>query len=947
MSGPERVEIVFDGRTLAARRGLSLAAALLEAGVRTVSTGAATGRPRGVYGIGAEEPGAFVRVESAVGAPMAAATEVAVEDGLRASGLAGFARLPAGQEEPAAVRRDKVWAHCDVCVVGGGPAGLAAARAAADAGARVILAGRGAEFGGGLTGAAAAIGGVPEREWRAGQAAALAAAAEVRLLRRTVVTGRYDHGELIALQRRPDAPAGGALERLWHIRAGAVVLATGGAERPIAFEGCDLPGVMLAGAAAGYARRFGVRPWRSAVVFGCHDEALWNAAELHDAGVRIAAVADARPEPGAAPAAALAERGIALHRGHGVLRARGGADGTLDAAVLAPVDPAGRACGDPVEVPCDLLAVSGGHDPVLDLAAHTGLRPRWSAARAAFLPAALPEGLHCAGAAAGTRAAEDAVAEGAAAGAAAAAGPEVPGGGAAPGPVAARTAHGAADGGAPPMALWATAGPDTDEAAVVVDLAREATLADVRAAVAAGRSSVEHVKRSTTIGTGPDQGRTSGVLLTGLLAAMLGRGMDEVGGTTRRPPYAPIPFAALAGRDTGEFLDPVRRTPMHAWHEAHGAVFEDVGQWKRPRYYPREGEDMGAAVLRECRAARSGAAVLDASTLGKIMVAGRDAGVFLDAMYTGMASTLKVGRCRYGIMCTADGMVFDDGVAVRLADDRYLITTTSGNADTVLAWLEEWAQTEWPHLCVQFTPVTDHWATVSLTGPRSREIMAGLAPRMDVSAAGFKFMTWRDGEVAGVPARVLRVGFTGELTFEINVAAHYGAAVWEAVQDAGLEHGITAYGTETMHVLRAEKGFIVVGHETDGSVTPLDAGMGWAVSTKKDFVGRRSLARADSARADRGQLVGLVPDDPRRVLAEGAQLVAASDAGAAPPVPMQGHVTSSYDSAALGRSFALALLRGGRDRHGERVLAVHLDEATPARVVDPVFYDKEGSRRDG
>jgi sarcosine oxidase subunit alpha len=384
---------------------------------------------------------------------------------------------------------------------------------------------------------------------------------------------------------------------------------------------------------------------------------------------------------------------------------------------------------------------------------------------------------------------------------------------------------------------------------------------------------------------------------------------------------------------------------MHDWHVRQGAVFEDVGQWKRPWYFPRPGEDMVTAVRRECAAARTGVGVLDASTLGKIEIRGPDAAEFLDRVYTGMFSTLRVGSCRYGVMCKADGMVFDDGVTARLGPERFLMTTTTGNAATVLDWLEEWLQTEWPDLRVHCTSVTDQWATVAIVGPRSREVVAQLAPELAVDNTSFPFMTVREAVVHGVPARVFRISFSGELAYEVNVPAWYGLALWEAVMAAGAPHGITPYGTETMHVLRAEKGYVIVGQETDGTATPQDLGMSWAVSSKKaDFIGKRSHSRADTSRADRKRLVGVLPDDPDEVLPEGAQLVAQPGE---PPVPMLGHVTSSYHSAALGRSFGLALVAGGLERVGQRLYAPLADRTVTVTVTEPVFYDPEGARRDG
>ncbi len=481
-----------------------------------------------------------------------------------------------------------------------------------------------------------------------------------------------------------------------------------------------------------------------------------------------------------------------------------------------------------------------------------------------------------------------------------------------------------------------------------VDLQRDSTVADVWRAIGAGMRSVEHVKRYTTIGTGSDQGKTSAVNAIGVIAdALQAETPGEVGTTTFRPPYTPVSFALLAGRDRGELHDPVRTTPMHSWHVAHGAEFENVGQWKRPWYYPRPGEDMAAAVRRECLAARTGVAMMDATTLGKIEIVGPDAPEFLNRIYTNAFAKLPVGKARYGVMCTPDGMVFDDGVSMRLAADRYLMTTTTGNAAVVLEWLEEWLQTEWPHLAVHCTSVTEQWATVAVVGPDSREVVARLAPDLDVSAEAFGFLEFREAVLGnGIPARICRISFSGELAFEINVAAWYGLAVWEAVHEAGQDFGITPYGTETMHVLRAEKGFVIVGQDTDGTVTPYDLGMDWVVSKRKDFVGKRSFARPDTARDDRKQLVGLLPVDPAELLPEGAHLV---ELGVRwePPVPMLGHVTSSYRSAILDRTFAMALVRNGRQRIGE-VLHVPVDgRSIPVEVTEPVFYDVEGARRDG
>ncbi|WP_236542547.1 2Fe-2S iron-sulfur cluster-binding protein [Spiractinospora alimapuensis] len=902
------ISVTFDGRELAAFVGDTLASALLANGVRVVATSPERGRPRGVHGVGQAEANAHVRITSAPGEPLVAATMVAAYDGLHARSLAGLGTL---STSPDVSRSDTMWAHCDVLVVGGGPAGVAAARAAVARGQRVVVADDHPALGGRT---ARRGDDAPTRSLAdlRGEIADLEAQPEVRVLTRTTVTGYHPGGGVTAFQRRTDqpvdAPEARARHRIWNIRAGEVVLATGRGERSVAFAGNDRPGVMLAGAAVEYARNYGVLPGQRAVVFACHDGALADAAALADAGVNVLAVVD--PRPAAEPRSDLLRRGIEVLNGHAVVRTTGDEEGCLTGAVVAPLGPTGVVLPDRREFGCDLLAVSGGRDPVLGLLTQARGTTRWSEEQAAWIPAEVPPGVRVVGGAAG----------------------ESP-------PSA----------GGPPSATWVVTAPDADPDQTFVDLSRDATLADVHAAIAHGMVSVEHVKRFTTIGTGPDQGRTSGSVLAGILAERLDRDLDEVGRTRARPPLVPVPFAAVAGRCRGDFLDPVRRTPMHDWHVDAGAVFEDVGQWKRARYYPRptvDGvEDMDTAVARECRTTRAAVGVLDASTLGKIMVEGADAPRFLDRIYANTFSTMRVGRCRYGVMCGTDGMVMDDGVSVRLAEDRYLITTTSGNSDSVLNWLEDWLQTEWPDLCVACTPVTDQFATVSVVGPRARDVLRHLAPDLDVSVEGFAHLDMRESRVAGIEARILRVSFSGELTYEISVPSWYGLALWEAVVSAGRPYGITPYGTETMHVLRAEKGFIVVGHETDGTTTPRDAGLGWAVSKKKDFVGKRSLARPDSAREDRQTLVGLRPRDRRTPLAEGAQLI--EDPEAATPVPMVGHVTSAYPHSTEGGPFGLALLAGGAERHGETLWAYHLGARVPVTICEPVFYDPEGARRDG
>ncbi|MEV4333669.1 2Fe-2S iron-sulfur cluster-binding protein [Streptomyces sp. NPDC049597] len=934
------LSFTFDGTVYTGHPGDTLASALLANGVHHVASSIKYGRPRGVLAAGAEEPNALVQIEEPFPEPMLTATTVELYEGLVARGLSGQGRLSSRPDE---ARYDTMHAHCDLLVVGAGPAGLSATLAAARSGARVILVDELPQAGGSLLGSQELLDGAPATDWVDDVVAELDACADVQILQRTTAFGSYDDGLVLALEKRTDhlgaaAPAHISRQRIWRIRAQQVVFATGAYERPVAFDDNDRPGIMLAGSARTYLGRFGVLPGRQAVVFTTNDSAYPAALELADAGLRIAAVIDARDEVPSHWRTACDERGIEVRAGH-VVTGTSGVERVSRAHVAAFSE--GR-LGDRQGIDCDLLLVSGGWNPAVALFSQARGSLRYDAGIGAFVPAEALDSVRTAGAASGTFTLSGCLTDGADAAwrALAALGRT--------GRMIALPAAAPLPEAAPGRVLWRVPSPqDPDGSHQFVDLQRDAHVADVLRATGAGLRSVEHVKRYTTIGTAHDQGRTSGVMTSGIVAEALGVDVADLGTMRLRPPAVPVAFAAFAGRNRGELFDPVRVTALHPWHVEHGALFEDVGQWKRPWYYPQRGETMDDAVLRECRAARTGVAMMDGSTLGKINVQGPDAGVLLDRLYTNMMSTLEVGRVRYGVMCGVDGMAIDDGTVIRVAEQEFLLTTTTGNAARILEWMEEWLQTEWPDLRVHLTSVTEHWATIPLVGPRSRDVLALVAPGLDVGNDAFPFMSWQDATVAGIPARVCRISFSGELAYEINVPAWDGITVWKALHEAGSSFGITPYGTETMHVLRAEKAYPIIGQDTDGTITPQDLGMSWVVSKKKaDFVGKRSFSRAENQRGDRKQLVGLLPVDDQVLLPEGAQIIATSSIPA-PPVPMLGHVTSSYRSDALQRTFALALVRSGTERIGE-TLYVPLDGRTvPVTVTEPVLFDKEGARRDG
>lgn len=973
------LRFTFDRRTYYGVQGDTLASALLANGVHLVGRSFKYHRPRGILGAGSDEPNALVTVarDAARIVPNLRATQVELYQGLYAesqnrwpslqydAGIvndllsplfpAGFyyktfkwpawawkklyepairaaAGLGRAPTRPDPDRYANRYAHCDVLVVGAGPAGIVAAMGAADAGARVILCDEQAEMGGSLLAETTAnIGGKPAQAWLADALAALARNPRVTLLPRTTAFGYFAHNMVGLNERITDHLAAPSRhlprERLWQVRAQEVVLAAGALERPLVFPNNDRPGVMLADAARTYANRYGVRVGNRAVIATAHDSAYRAALELQAAGIVIAAIADLRAEPGEAAEEARAA-GIRVRAGAAVATAGGQA--RVGWAGLMPV---GGGTTEPVA--CDALLMCCGWTPSVHLFSQSRGKLRFETLRQSFVPDRSAERERSAGACRGLFGLAAALADGAAAGEAAARAAGY--GGAKASRVAVIGA--AAFGGGGTLGLP----PGVAATKAFVDFQNDVTAKDVKLATQEGFRSIEHVKRYTTTGMATDQGKTSNMNALGIVAAALEAPIPQVGLTTFRMPYTPVTFGSFAALARGDLFEPIRRTPIHDRAVALGAVFEDVGQWKRARHFPHDGENMHASVARECLAVRNAVGIFDASTLGKIEVVGRDAAEFLDRMYVNAWRKLPVGRCRYGILCREDGFIADDGVIGRLAADRFHVTTTTGGAARVLAMMEDYRQTEWPDLEVWLTSTTEQWAVIAVQGPRAREVLAPLVEGLDIGRHTFPHMSVAECRVAGVPARLFRVSFTGELGFEVNVPADFGPAVWDAILAAGTAHGATPYGTETMHVLRAEKGYIVVGQETDGTATPEDVGLGWAIGTSKpDFVGKRSLARAAMSAPGRKQLVGLLTEDPGVVLEEGAQLV--EDADQMPPMHLLGHVTSSYVSATLGRSIALAVVKDGRARIGQRMFVPMPQSAIPVRVASPVFYDPEGAR---
>ncbi len=987
--------IQFNGREVPAYEGDTVASALLANGIVHVGRSFKYHRPRGLLAAGAEEPNALLDIDRGHGRrePNNRATVVEAFDGLVARSQnhwpslrydigtfndvasplfsAGFyyktfmwpsaawkkiyepiirraAGLGKAPTRPDPDRYVHSHAYCDVLIAGAGPAGLAAALAAsADGQRRVILADEQNEFGGTLLhDLTSKIGGGSASDWVAETVTTLAARANVCLLPRTTVVAYYNHNHIALNQRMTDhmrhPREGLARERLWQVRAGEVIVATGAHERPLVFANNDRPGMLLAESLRTFINRYGVTPGRNVVIATTGASAYQAALDAKSAGLFVTIVDYRKRDEIGDERVAATQAGIEILDNHTVVGSTGRTQVT--GLIVAPMTASGGV-GDLRTLTCNTIGMSGGWTPVVHLVSQSRGRLVFDAETDAFVPGAANQAERSAGSCKGVDGLDACLADGFATGG---------GTGQAPRAEATQTHD------FEPVRQMPTNQASVRDKAFV-DFQNDVTAKDIHLAVQEGFQSIEHVKRYTTTGMATDQGKTSNLNALGIVANALDLTPPEIGTTTFRPPYTPTTFGAFAGQARGALFDPERVTPIHDWAVDQGAKFEDVGLWKRAWYFPRGRETMHDAVQRECEAVRESVGIFDATTLGKIEVVGPDAAEFLNRIYTNSWLKLQPGRCRYGLMLKEDGYIMDDGVVARIAEDRFHVTTTTGGAPRVLSHMEDYLQTEFTDLQLSLTSVTEQWAVIAVQGPNARDVVAPLVAGIDMANDAFPHMAVREGRICGVPCRLFRVSFTGEAGYEINVPADHGAAVWEAVCETGKPYDITPYGTETMHVLRAEKGFIIVGQETDGTVTPDDVGLGGLVSKiKADFVGKRSLQRPDLVADGRKQLVGLLTVDPDVVLDEGAQIV--DDPSAAIPIPMLGHVTSSYVSPNVardligaaakeehverqaGRSIALGLVAGGRRRIGTRLFATTRDGFTQVQVTKSVFVDPDGGR---
>ena len=981
-----RVSFKFDGKTYYGFKGDTLASALIANGIHLVARSFKYHRPRGIMTAGSEEPNAIVQINgnTAYTEPNVRATEIEIYDGLEASSQncwpnvnfdigginnilspllpAGFyyktfmwpasfwekyeyfirksAGLGKSPTKPDPDLYEHKYIHCDVLVIGGGISGIMAAKTAAENNYKTLLLDEKPHLGGTTIYQSSEFNKINNQyssKWLENEISKLKNIKNLEIKTRTSVAAYHGYNFLLARENLTDhlplnKKKDKIRQRLLKIRAKKVIAATGSIERPLIFNNNDRPGIILSSAIKKYSDYYGVVCGKENILFTNNDSAYETAISLFNKGIKINAIIDIREKVNSEITNHAEKIGIKIYNSYTIVDTSGYRR-IKEVSIMKLSKDGQSVTGSKIKIKCNCLGISGGWTPAVHLFTQSGGKLKFDNEDNVFIPSKYPSDQISIGSCNGEfdlntiiknfnqniknfigidkTSFEDLKINSTK-------------------EILKRN-------------IWLL---PSDKAIgkckPFVDFQNDATAKDIKLALREGFRSIEHVKRYTTTGMGTDQGKLGNMHALGIISDTSGVKMSDLGTTTFRPPYTPLTFGTIVGRNVGEFFDIFRKTPMHDWHVDNNAEFENVGQWKRAWYYPKKGESLFDAVQRESKAARDGAGILDASTLGKIDIQGSDASEFLNRVYTNAWSKLAIGKCRYGLMLNEDGMVYDDGVTTRLDENHYIMTTTTGGAATVLGKLEDYLQTEWPELDVYLTSVTDHFATISVCGPNSKKIVKKVIPDLDLSDEEFPHMSFKNAKIDNIKCRVMRISFTGEQSYEINIQANFGKSVWEKCMEAGKEFNITPYGTETMHLLRAEKGFIIVGQDTDATLTPIDLQMDWIVSKKKyDFIGKRSLYRSDTIREDRKQLVGIVTEDPREVLEEGAQIVADVSKK---PVEMLGHITSSYFSPNLNKSIALGVVKGGKNMLGKKLFIPMKNKIINVEVADPVFLDKENKR---
>ena len=981
-----RISFKFDGKTYFGFKGDTLASALLSNGIHLVGRSFKYHRPRGIMTCGSEEPNAICQINPGTDLtePNVRATEIELYEGLEASsqncwpnvnfdigGINNFISpfIPAGFYYKTFMWPKSFWKniyeplirksaglgksptlpdpdlydhkhiHCDVLVIGGGISGIIAAKIAAKSGSNTILIDDKNTLGGSTifqNNENFKINDEISKDWLFQEIEELKKLKNLTIKTRTSVAAYHSYNYLLAKENLTDHlsknnKTSNIRQRLWKIRSNKVIIASGAIERPLVFNNNDRPGIILASSVNKYLNFYGVICGENNFVFTNNDSAYETALSLFEKGIQIKII-DIRKKTNSKIVKRVEKLGIDIYWNSTVTNTFGYRK--LNSIEIMNLSEDGsNVIGKKITVKCDCLAISGGWTPMVHMHTQSGGKLNFRESDQVFLPKELGSEHISVGSCNGDFELDD---------------------------IIKNTnekvksllnlketefekTYVSCTKELDKRNIWLLPNKITlGKTKSFIDFQNDSTAKDIKLALREGFRSIEHVKRYTTTGMATDQGKLSNMHALGIIAETAGVKMGTLGTTTFRPPFTPLTFGAIVGRNVGQFFDITRRTSIHEWHIKNNAKFENVGQWKRPWYYPKENENMYQAVQRESKAARDSAGILDASTLGKIDIQGSDASEFLNRVYTNAWSKLAIGKCRYGLMLNEDGMVYDDGVTTRLGENHFLMTTTTGGAANVLSKLEDYLQTEWPELDVFLTSVTDQYSTASICGPNSKKILMKLFPNVNFNDDDFPHMSFKNSTINNINCRIMRISFTGELSYEINIEAKYGKSLWEKCIDVGKDFNITPYGTETMHLLRAEKGFIIVGQDTDGTMTPIDLQMDWIVSKKKyDFIGKRSLYRSDTIKEDRKQLVGLLTEDPKEILEEGAQIV--SDISKK-PVEMLGHVTSSYFSPNLNKSIALAVVRNGKKMKGQKLIVPMENKNINVIVSDSIFLDKENKR---
>ena len=979
----KKISFTFNGKKLFGYEGDTIASALIANGIHLVGRSFKYHRPRGFFGAGVEEPNAKLQVEfNGHSEPNVNATEMELVEGLSATSqncwpsvnfdvgaINNFLKMffPAGFYyktfmwpksfwykiyEPfirkaaglgvASIEKDKEryehkFEYCDLLVTGSGPSGLASAYAAAKNGAKVILAEDKPRFGGTLLTDDVSIDNLSGKDWAEKIITELKSMPNVTVKNRSQVFGYYDHNMLVMFERVSDhlekkskfTPR----QRLWYIRAKETILSTGSIERPIVFGNNDTPGIFLSAAAKEYMKVYGVLVGKKPLIFTNNDSAYETALEFKKNNVEPI-ILDTREEHSSELIDEAKSKGIDIRFSHGVIVANGYKK--VKSAKIGKLNKDKNSFEKIVTVDCDCICVSGFWTPSVHLASQSGNKLKYEEKIDAFIPDKKKQHETSVGAANGSFTLEESLKNGFENGSNLSAKitdtkteiaiPNVN-----------EKKYGAHD------KFWCMPLPKNENPKRFVDFQNDVSVSDIEIALREGYRSIEHVKRYTTLGMATDQGRTSNLNGLQLVSNIENKIVPEVGHTTFRPPFTPITIGTIVGREVGMEYMPTRKTPMHEWHEKNNAVFVDAGAWKRPRYYKQGNETLFEASKREAKNVRENVGICDVTTLGKIDIKGPDAAEFLNRVYTNAWMKLPVGKARYGLMLREDGIVMDDGTTTRISENHYHMTTTTAQAANVLSHLEYYLQIVWPELNVNVVSTTEQWAGAAIAGPKSRDMLSKLYPDLDVSNDALPFMGYKEAEFFGVPSRIFRISFSGELAYEINVKSDHGMFMWEKMMEVGKEFGNQPYGTEALSTLRIEMGH-VAGPELDGRTIPSDVSLNGLVSKKKDFIGKNSLGREAFNVESRQKIVGLIPIDRKSSIPEGSHIV--QDQNAKLPNPKLGHVSSSCWSVENNNPFSLAIMKDGKNMIGKKFFAVSplKNKSIEVEVISSHYVDPEGKR---